>query len=226
MFAVHIDTAEAWRGGQNQALLTARGEAARGHRVTLVAHPEGELRRRAEGLVDTVAIGPHGEVDLRAAWQLSRLLKRWQPDVLHAHDPHGVALGALALSIGAPESNPFLVASRRVDFHIRGNAFSRWKYRQVACFIAASHAIAAMLAEDGIEPDRIATIHEGIDVERVQQAPVANVHEEFWLPAGVPVVGNVAALVGIGALWYTRRRNEKPIELTPTDAAAKAEKKS
>jgi glycosyltransferase involved in cell wall biosynthesis len=195
MFAVHIDTAETWRGGQNQALLTAVGEAARGHRVTLVAHPEGELRRRAEKVVETVPVGLHGEVDLRAGWQLSRLLKRWQPDVVHAHDPHGVALGALALSIAAPESNPILVASRRVDFHIRGNAFSRWKYRQVDCFIAASHAIAAMLAEDGIEQERIATIHEGIDVERVQQAPVANVHEEFWLPAGVPVVGNVAALV-------------------------------
>jgi glycosyltransferase involved in cell wall biosynthesis len=196
MYAVHIDTAETWRGGQNQALLTALGQAARGHRVTVVAHPDGELRRRAERLVETVPIDPHGEVDLRAGWQLSRLLKRWQPDVLHAHDPHGVALGALALSIGTPESNPILVASRRVDFHIRGNAFSRWKYRQVTCFIAASHAIAAMLAEDGVEPDRITTIHEGIDVERVQQAPAANVHQEFWMPAGVPVVGNVAALVG------------------------------
>ncbi len=196
MHVVHIDTAETWRGGQNQALLTALGQAARGHRVKLVAHPSGELRRRAESLLETVPIGLHGEVDLRAGWQLSRLLKRWQPDVVHAHDPHGVALGALALSIGTPESNPILAASRRVDFHIRGNAFSRWKYRQVTCFIAASHAIADMLAEDGVEPDRITTIHEGIDVERVQQAPTANVHEEFWMPAGVPVVGNIAALVG------------------------------
>lgn len=196
MFAVHIDTAETWRGGQNQALLTVLGQASRGHRVALVAHPEGELRRRAETLIETVPIGAHGEVDLRAAWQLSRLIKRWQPDVVHAHDPHGVALGALALSIGTPDSNPILVAARRVDFHIRGNAFSRWKYRQVTCFVAASHAIAAMLTEDGIEASRIATIHEGIDVERVQQAPIANVHEEFWMPAGVPVVGNIAALVG------------------------------
>jgi ABC-2 type transport system permease protein len=36
----------------------------------------------------------------------------------------------------------------------------------------------------------------------------------------------LAALVGIGALWYARRRNEQPIELLPIDAAAKAEKKS
>jgi len=142
-----------------------------------------------------VPIGARTEVDLAAAWQLSRLLKRWRPDIVHAHDPHGVALGALALSMGTSASNPPLVASRRVDFHIRGNTFSRWKYRHVTCFITASRAIADMLLEDGIEPSRVVTIHEGIDVERVQQAPAANIHEEFWLPAGVPVVGNVAALV-------------------------------
>ena len=53
MFAVHIDTAETWRGSQNQALLTAVGEAARGHRGTLVAHPDGDLRRHmSRHLVD------------------------------------------------------------------------------------------------------------------------------------------------------------------------------
>jgi len=175
--------------------LTALGQQARGHRVVLVAHPEGELRRRASDRLETVPVGGYGDVDLRAGWQLSRLMKRWQPDVVHAHDPHAVAAGALALSIGTPESNPILVASRRVDFHIHGNAFSRWKYRRVTCFIAASRAIGDMLVEDGIEAQRVVTVHEGIDVDRVEQAPTANIHEEFWLPAGVPVVGNIAALV-------------------------------
>ncbi len=122
-------------------------------------------------------------------------MKGWQPEVVHAHDSHAVAAGALALSIGAPQSNPILVASRRVDFHIRENAFSRWKYRRVTCFIAASRAIGDMLVVDGVEPHRVVTVHEGIDVDRVEQAPVANIHEEFWLPAGVPVIGNIAALV-------------------------------
>ncbi len=195
MFVIHIDTARTWRGGQNQALLTAVGQQARGHRIVMVAHPDGELHRRAAGLVETVALGGRGEVDLKAAWQLSKLLKRWQPDVVHAHDPHGVALGALALSIASLPRQPSLVASRRVDFHIRGNTFSQWKYRRVTSFVAASDAIGAMLVQDGIDPHRIVTIHEGIDVERVQHAPVVKIHEEFWLPAGVPVVGNVAALV-------------------------------
>ena len=88
-----------------------------------------------------------------------------------------------------------LIASRRVDFHLKGNSFSRWKYRQVDCFIAASEAIRKMLVGDGVPAAQTVTVHEGIDVDHVVAAPPVNVHEAFWLPHHAPVVGNVAALV-------------------------------
>ena len=196
MFSLHVDTARTWRGGQNQVLLTVNGLRAIGERATLVGHPDGELRRRvAEGL-DLIPLAPRTEMDLSAAWKFSRLIKRLKPDVIHAHDPHGVAMAALALSLGGQSQGPpALVASRRVDFHLKGNSFSRWKYRQADCFIAASEAIRKMLVADGVPEDRTVTVHEGIDVEHVLAAPPVNVHEAFWLPHEAPVVGNVAALV-------------------------------
>src|ERR1700676_1134765 len=98
MFSLHIDTARTWRGGQNQVLLTVNGLRALGHRAALVAHPDGELRRRAEEGLDLIPIAPRSELDLHAAWKLSRVVTRWVPDVVHAHDPHAVAMAALALS--------------------------------------------------------------------------------------------------------------------------------
>jgi glycosyltransferase involved in cell wall biosynthesis len=201
MLSLHIDTARTWRGGQNQVLLTVNGLRAIGQRASLVAHPDGELRRRAAEGLDLIPIAPRTEMDFAAAWRLSRVVKRLGPDVIHAHDPHGVAMAALALSLGASSvksgggRSPALVASRRVDFHLKGNSFSRWKYRQVDCFIAASEAIRQMLLADGVTADRTVTVHEGIDVEHVLAAPPVNVHEAFWLPHHAPVVGNVAALV-------------------------------
>ena len=200
MFSLHIDTARTWRGGQNQALLTVRGLKAIGQRVALVAHPDGELRKRADD-VEVFPLVPRSEVDLSAGWKLARLIGRLQPDVIHAHDPHGVAMAGMALSLEAASrwkhgrKAPALIASRRVDFHLRGNAFSRWKYRQVDAFICASDAIRQMLVGDGVSVDRAVTVHEGIDVDRIDAAARVNVHEALWLPHGAPLVGNVAALV-------------------------------
>src|SRR4051812_4698580 len=198
MFSLHVDTARTWRGGQNQVLLTVNGLRAIGQRSALVAHPDGELRRRAAEGLELVPLAPRAEMDLTTAWRFSRVIKRLSPDVIHAHDPHGVAMASLALSLGSSAlrgRTPALVAARRVDFHLKGNSFSRWKYRQVDCFIAASEAIRQMLVADGVPADRTVTVHEGIDVEHAVAAPAVNVHEAFWLPHGSPIVGNVAALV-------------------------------
>jgi len=199
MFSLHIDTARTWRGGQNQVLLTVTGLREIGHRAALVAHPEGELLRRAAEGVDLIPLAPRTEMDLTAAWRLARVIKRMNPDVIHAHDPHGIAMASLALSLGASSAKqgraPAIVASRRVDFHLKGNSLSRWKHRQVDCFVAASEAIRRILLSDGVPDDRAVTVHEGVDVEHVAAAPPVNVHETFWLPHGAPVVGNVAALV-------------------------------
>jgi len=199
VFSLHIDTARTWRGGQNQVLLTVNGLREIGQRTVLVAHPDGELRRRAAEGLELIPIATRTEVDLRAGWRLARVIASLKPDVIHAHDPHGIAMASLALSLGSPSSPrggpPPLVASRRVDFHLKGNAFSRWKYRQVNCFIAASETIRRMLIADGVPEARTVTVHEGIDLEHVQAAPPVNIHEAFFLPHQAPVVGNVAALV-------------------------------
>jgi glycosyltransferase involved in cell wall biosynthesis len=195
MFSLHIDTARTWRGGQNQVLLTVNGLREIGHRAALVAHPDGELRRRAAEGLELIPLAPRAELDLSAAWRLARLVKRLRPEVVHAHDAHGVAMASLALSLGGAAQSPVLVASRRVDFHLRQNSFSRWKHRQVDCFICASEAIRQMLVADGVPAERTVTVHEGIDIDHVRAAPPVNVHEAFWLPHNAPVVGNIAALV-------------------------------
>jgi glycosyltransferase involved in cell wall biosynthesis len=182
MFSLHIDTARTWRGGQNQVLVTVLGLRALGHRTMLVAHPGGELRQRAQEGLDLIPLAPKTEMDLGAAWRLSRLLKQLKPDIVHAHDPHGVAMAGLALSMSTQLAKPPLVASRRVDFHLRNAALSRWKYRQ-------------MLVADGVPAARTVTVHEGIDLERVEATPRASLHEELFLPHQAPIVGNVAALV-------------------------------
>jgi len=195
MFSLHIDTATSWRGGQRQVMYTVLGLRALGHRVELAAHPQGELFARMREGTDLIPLAPRNEIDLAAAWRLSKVLKQLIPDVVHAHDPHAVAMASTALSMASPTPRPVLVASRRIEFRIGQNSFSRWKYSQVDCFIAISAAVRDRLIADGIPRTKIVIVHEGVDVERMVRLPPANVHAEFYLPTHSPVVANVAALV-------------------------------
>lgn len=165
-----------------------------GHRAVLVAHGEGELYRRAQEGPDLIALAPKSEVDLSAAWKLSRIIRQFRPQLVHAHDPHAVSMAGLALSFGSADAPP-LVASRRVDFHLQKHSFSRWKYRQVDLFLAASNAIRDILVQDGIPGSQIMVVHDGIDVGKIRRLPAQSIHAEFWLPHGVPVLVNVGALV-------------------------------
>ncbi len=172
MFSLHVDTARTWRGGQNQVLLTVNGLRAIGQRAALVAHPDGELRRRAAEGLELIPIAPRTEMDLPAAWQLladrQAAAARRHPRARPARRRDGVAGAVARRGVGArrPRRRRWS-PSRRVDFHLKGNSFSRWKYRQVDCFIAASEAIRQMLVADGVPADRTVTVHEGIDVEHV-----------------------------------------------------------
>ena len=167
VFALHIDTARTWRGGQQQVLLTVLGLRARGHRAVLVAHREGELlsarlrgpgpgaaragqRSRSRHRVEAVEDHPPVEAG-RSCTRTIRMPCRW---------PRWRCRSA------RPSRGRRSIASRRVDFHLQSHAFSQWKYRQVDGFIAASNAIKAILVHDGIPAGRIEVVHDGIDVEQ------------------------------------------------------------
>ena len=146
--------------------------------------------------IDLIPLAPTNEIDLAAAWRLSRVLKQLTPDVIHAHDPHGVAMAATALSIASPSPQPPLVASRRIEFRIAHNRFRDGSTAQVDCFVAISEAVRERLVADGIPRSKTTVVHEGVDVERI----VASARRPTCTPRSTcrrtrPIVGNIGALV-------------------------------
>lgn len=194
MFSLHIDTARTWRGGQSQVMHTVLGLRRLDHRALLVAHPEGELFRRMSEGTDLIPLAPRSEIDLNAAWRLSRVLKQYSAAIIQAHDLHAVAMASLALSILSPTPRPWLVSTRRIEFPIARHSFSRWNHSRVDHFIAISKAVRDRLVADGMPAARISVVHEGVEVERIERLAGANVHAAFYLPTHAPVVGNIGAL--------------------------------
>lgn len=189
MRVLHVDSGREWRGGQQQVWLLCR-ELARHADVeqTLVTRLDSELARRVAadgGRVQGTAweIG----LDPRAWWQLRRAISSFQPDLIHVHDSHALALAA-TVTMGRR-----LIATRRVDFHV--GRFGAW--RRPDRIIAVSAAVKQVLTSDGIAPDAVVVIPDGIDPEEVRAAstPPLGIRRALRLPEKTPLAVNAAALV-------------------------------
>ena len=190
---LHVDTERGWRGGERQALWLAAELARRGH-ASIVAARAGEplARRAATAGLEVVECDPASELDLRAAWRLRRLLGARRVALVHAHTAHAVAIAALA-TMRTPVP---LVVSRRVDFPLRGNPGTRWKYGRAAMIVAVSHAVERVLLASGIGASRIRVVPDGVDVHRTPQPASRDVLESLGAARGAPLVVQVAQLVG------------------------------
>jgi glycosyltransferase involved in cell wall biosynthesis len=187
---LHVDTAATWRGGQNQVLLTARGMSARGTSTLIACRAGGELEARARAAGAPVSPLPfRGDLWPPGILGLARLLRRERPGALIVHDPHGVSAGLVAARLAGRVP---VVAVRRVDFPLRG-PFSSAKYAACDRVIVVSRAIYAVVEEGGVLPERLRLVYEGVP-DRAAAPGGPEALEALGVPAGVPVIGNVAAL--------------------------------
>lgn len=190
MKVAHLDTGRTWRGGQNQVLLLARGQAARGVDVRVWA-PEGPLlvRAREHGLaVERWTV--RGELDVAAGLGLRRALAHWAPDVTHAHSAHAHAVGVPAAR-GARV--PAVVVSRRVDFAVGGHALSRLKYGWPDAYLCISRGVMDAMRRGGIPERKLWLVPSGVPAP-VFSAPADDLFARLGIAAEAPVVGTVAAL--------------------------------
>ena len=188
----HIDTERTWRGGEQQVFSLAKGLGRKGHPNLVVAERGGVLACRLKRLADlvrVVEVNYWGEWDILAARAVRKEFLQEKVDIVHAHTAHGVALAALATY---KTDIPF-VSTRRVDFHLSRNPFSRWKNNRAAHHIAISDRVRDVLIEDRIPSEKISVIKSGVDFDRYSgTAPVPR--GELNLPSDAVIVGQVAAL--------------------------------
>ena len=192
MRILHIDTERGWRGGERQALWLAAELRRLGHPSIVAARPGEPLAQRAvQADLEVAACAPRFEADPRAAMRLRRLVRNRRIELIHAHTAHALGLAAIAtIGSGVP-----VVAARRVDFHLRDNFGTRWKYGRAAAVIAISRAVADILAADGIGRAKIAIVPDGTDVHRRIAPASAATLSALGVKQGAPLVIQVAQLV-------------------------------
>lgn len=186
----HIDTESDWRGGERQMVFLMNGLRQRGHTCIPVvkrnSYLASQLKQKGEKVIELASFG---EWDVLSARRLQSRLQEESIDIVHAHTAHGVALAALAT---LKTSIPF-VLTRRVDFPLGTNVFSRWKYRRAHGIMAISENVRRILIEGGIPDEKIRVVPSGVDFEKYKNLrPVSR--EELKCSKDAIVIGQVAAL--------------------------------
>ncbi len=193
MNTLHIDEQRGWRGGEQQASYLMRGLAQRGHRVVAAGRPGTPFLETDHGIPGLVRIAApfRSEFDPFTARTLARAIVEHEIDIVHAHTSHAHTAACFARRLAGRGA---VIVSRRVDFAPRANAWSRWKYTLPDRIVAISDFIASVMREFGVDASRLRVVHSATDFARFDVEPLPR--ETIEIPEGVPLLGNVAALVG------------------------------
>jgi glycosyltransferase involved in cell wall biosynthesis len=147
----------------------------------------------------------HRDLDPALWRQLVNRLRVAQPDIVHTHLFHADLYGITA---ARRAHVPYVVSSRHNDDRFRRRLpvrlLQRWLWRQTDAGIAISEAIRQFsIAVEGAPPDRIHTVHYGLDPASIQVAPVARAALD--LPNDALLIGSVCRLIEQKGLIYGLR---------------------
>jgi glycosyltransferase involved in cell wall biosynthesis len=159
---LHTEASPGWGGQEIRILSEASAFAKRGFRIILVGQPGAPLIK--EGPHHGLAVRPlamHGPMDVRACWQLRRIMRAEDVDLVHTHSSIDAWLaGFAARSRGLP-----VVRSRHVSIPVKRRR--NFVYNALSDrIISSGEAIRQVLIAAGVSPEKIVSIPAGVDRAR------------------------------------------------------------
>ncbi|HEY3394564.1 MAG TPA: glycosyltransferase family 4 protein [Lacipirellulaceae bacterium] len=134
------------------------------------------------------------KLNLRAAWQLRRLIAQFRPDVVHAF--YGRALAHVVLAATGLRNRPRIASFRGITATLaRLNAgdWISYLHRSVDAHACESEAVRQSLIASGVRADRCWVTYNTMRM-RPAQRPGRAALRQFGIPAGAFVIGTMATM--------------------------------
>lgn len=197
---LHIDTETGFRGGERQVQMLVEGSESRGVETVTVGPEDSKLLAALEQSGFATECYRSDRLGVYSPFLIQRIQKiaaKRRPQVVHAHTGK-----AHSFSVNAFLGKLPIVVTRRVDFPVKTNWFSRRKYQAKRVrFIAISTAIAEVLRAGGVSGSRITKVPSGVDLNRVSGGEGSALRAEWLGKDKGPLIGFVGALVDHKAPW-------------------------
>jgi glycosyltransferase involved in cell wall biosynthesis len=155
-----VDLERVWRGGQEQALLLAKGLLRRGYLAEIVAVRNSAMASRAQEAGIHVHQVAARAPRISAARRVRQLLKQKRFDLVYANEAHALTAAWLARS----HRRVPLVAARRVTFPLSRSPVSLARYRAATRILAISQAVRNALRAAGLREECIEVVPDGVEI--------------------------------------------------------------
>jgi glycosyltransferase involved in cell wall biosynthesis len=225
MKIVHIITRLIVGGAQENTLITCKVLAQRGHEVTLVTGPglgpEGELFDQAKGqgyeiiVVDRLRRAINPLDDVPSYFQIKKLLRQLQPDIVHTHSAKAGILGRFAgyaLKGQWAANRPIVVHGiHGLAFHPYQNpllnkfyiAVEKSTAKRTDFFVSVANAMTEQATAVGIgKPEQFVTAYSAIDEDDFLAPISQHCRLDFRLKYGI--AENAIVLVTIARLFMLK----------------------
>ena len=193
MRILHVSSARTYGGGERHFVDLTRGLSERGHDVFVAYRPTSEWKHE----LDFLPRENHFKVTIRnsfgvlSAIRIADFIRENRIEIVHAH----VARDYIPASIAVMASSAKFVLTRHLMLPLK--PFNRFALKNVSKTIAVSDGVAGELKK--LFPrEKIAVIHNGIDVEARRIENREELRHEFrsfhGIPLDVPLVGTLGEL--------------------------------
>lgn len=195
MRVLHLSSERTWRGGEQQLAYLLEESQKLGIENFVAARKDSAFITycKKKG-IPYIGLGYKNELHFPTALGIKSYCKKHNIDIVHMHSSHSHALGVLAHLLG---NSAKLVLSRKVDFPVKPNFASKYKfnYKGINAIICVSEAIKEILKPDIARKDILYIAHDGISLDRFKTSKNNNIlHKDFGLAPNSKIVANISAV--------------------------------
>ncbi|WP_291723601.1 glycosyltransferase family 4 protein [Bernardetia sp.] len=199
---VHLSTPKNWRGGEQQIAYLATELDKKQIQQTVLTPQNSSLsnfirKYRNENSDSVLQVKDlQGSSKFGQARFLARFCKENKADIVHLHDAHAHTIAVLSAVFFQNKTD--FTLSRRVDFPVKDNFFSKYKYNHhsIKKIVCVSDKIKEITAPSIKNKTKLTTVHSGIDLSKFEKnnAQTEVLKQEYNLEKDTILIGNVAAL--------------------------------
>ncbi len=196
MTIIHISTKQSWRGGEQQIAYLVSELKEQGVDQIVMTPKKSKLADFCKkNNIEISNFTKYSGINISAAIKLHKLCNKYEKPIIHAHDSHAHTTAYLS-SLLAGNKTPQII-SRRVDFPVQNNLFSRKKYNNphIKKIICVSEKIKEITAPSIKNKDVLSVVYSGIDLNKFANCSNKKILRKYFnIPDENVIVGNIAAL--------------------------------